>query len=95
MTNGSQCTEVEFYGLSTCMWCKKTKALLDEKNIDYNPIFVNELDDEEKEKARSRVRELNPGMSFPTVKIGEKVIIGYHPDQLEEAFAACQMKMKS
>ena len=95
MPNGDECNEVEFYGLSTCMWCKKTKALLDEKNIDYNPIFVNEIDGEEKEKIRSRVRELNPGMTFPTVKIGDKVIVGYHPDQLEEALAACQPMTRS
>lgn len=89
------CTDVEFYGLSTCMWCKKTKAMLDEKRIEYNPIFVNELEGDEKEKVRSRIRELNPNMTFPTVKVGEKVIIGHHPEELEEALAVCQPRMKS
>ena len=88
------CTEIEFYGLSTCMWCKKTKAYLDEKNIEYLHVFVNDLQGEEKEKARNRVRELNPKMSFPTIKIGDTIIVGHHPEEMEEALASCQPKMK-
>lgn len=88
------CTEIEFYGLSTCMWCKKTKAYLDEKNIEYSHVFVNELQGDEKEKVRNRVRELNPNMSFPTVKIGETIIVGHHPEEMEEALASCQPKMR-
>jgi glutaredoxin len=88
------CTEIEFYGLSTCMWCKKTKAYLDEKNIEYSHVFVNELQGDEKEKARNRVRELNPNMSFPTLKIGDIIIIGHHPEEMEEALASCQPKMR-
>jgi glutaredoxin len=95
MSNDEHCTEIEFYGLSTCMWCKKTKALLDEKNIDYSHTFVNELEGDEKEKVRARVRELNPAITFPTVRIGDKIIVGHHPEELEEALATCQPKMKS
>ena len=95
MTNDLNCTEIEFYGLSTCMWCKKTKSFLDEKKVEYNPIFVNELQGDEKDKVRNRVRELNPNLTFPTVKIGEKIIIGYHPEEMEEALATCQPMMRS
>ena len=94
MADEGQCTEIEFYGLSTCMWCKKTKAYLDEKNIEYTHVFVNELEGDEKEKVRNRVRELNPSMTFPTVKIGDRIIRGHHPEEFEEALAQCQPKMK-
>ena len=89
-----QCTEIEFYGLSTCMWCKKTKAILDSKNLDYTHIFVNELPDDEKENVKARVKELNPANTYPTVKIGDQVIVGHHPEQLEEAIAECHPKVK-
>lgn len=88
------CNEITFYGLSTCMWCRKTKAILDEKNIEYTHIFVNELEGEEKKRIQEKVRELNPSVTFPIVKIGDRVIIGHHPDELEEALSACQPKMK-
>ncbi len=90
-----QCGDIKFYGLSTCMWCKKTKAILDEKNVEYDHYFVNELEGDEKEEIRKKIRELNPAMSFPTVKIGDKIIIGHKPEQLEEALATCQPKMRS
>lgn len=87
--------EVIFYGLSTCMWCRKTRALLDEKNIEYTGIYVNELDAEEKERVSEEVRKLNPNRSYPTIKIGDRVVVGYHPEKIEEALAACRIKMKS
>jgi glutaredoxin-like protein NrdH len=94
MTDDEECAEIVFYGLSTCMWCKKTKAFLDEKKIDYVHYFVNEMEGDEKETIRAQVCELNPKMTFPTVKIGDRIILGHHPDELEEALAACQQKMK-
>lgn len=82
--------EIEFYGLSTCMWCKKTKAYLDGKGVKYNCIFVNELTGEEREKVMGLVEKLNPDLSFPTVKIGDKVIVGYNTDKIEEALKVAQ-----
>lgn len=82
--------EIEFYGLTTCMWCKKTKAYLDQKGINYKCIFVNELTGEEKDRVMERVEKLNPDMSFPTIKIGDKVIVGYHADKIEEALKSAK-----
>jgi glutaredoxin-like protein NrdH len=87
--------EIIFYGLSTCMWCRKTRALLDEKNIEYKGIYVNELDGEEKNRVSEEVKKLNPNRSYPTIKIGDRVVVGYHPEEIEEALAACHPKMRS
>jgi len=35
------------------------------------------------------VRKLNPSLSFPTIVIGDKVIVGFHRDELEKALAGC------
>jgi glutaredoxin len=86
---------IMFYGLSTCMWCRKTKAYLDEKNIEFTPIFVNELEGEEVESARKKVRELNPSGTYPVVNICGKIIVGYHPDQMEEALKSCHPNPRS
>ena len=87
--------EIIFYGLSTCMWCRKTRAFLDEKNVEYIGFYVNELVGEEKEKAMEEARKLNPNRSYPVIKIGDRVVVGYHPDEIEEALGACHPKMKS
>ena len=83
-----------FYGLSTCMWCKKTKKFLDEKGIEYTHIWVNELEGDERSKVNEKVAELNPRKSFPTVCIGKTVVVGYEVEKLEEALDIWQAKKK-
>ena len=90
LPDDQKCEDITFYGLSTCMWCRKTKKYLDDKNIAYTHYFVNELERDEQDKIREEVKKLNPNVTYPTVKIGDRVVVGYHPDQLEEALATCQ-----
>ena len=86
---------ITLYALSTCMWCKKTKALLDSKGVRYTCHFVNELKGPALEEAKKKVAELNPSMSYPTMVIDDKVIVGYKPDKIEEAVNACLQKKRS
>ncbi|MCA1743741.1 MAG: glutaredoxin family protein [Desulfonatronovibrio sp.] len=75
------------YALSTCIHCKRTKKFLDEKNIDYDFVYVDKLSGDEKEKAVSEVKKHNPKVSFPTIVVdnGEKVIVGLKEDEILEA----------
>ena len=75
---------VKLYALSTCMWCKKTKALLDELGVEYKSVFVNELEGEERKNMIEEVAKHNPSKSFPTLVIDGKVIIGFKPDEIKE-----------
>ena len=95
MSTEQQDNDILFYGLSTCMWCRKTRALLDEKKVKYTGVYVNELEGDEREKARQEVRALNPSGSYPTLKICGKVVVGYHPEQIEEALKVCQPSVTS
>ncbi len=80
-------TEITLYALSTCMWCKKTKTLLDEKGVDYRLIYVNELDGDERKETIDEMMEYNPNRSFPTIIIGDEVVIGFKPHEIEAALA--------
>jgi glutaredoxin-like protein NrdH len=86
--------EIVFYGLSTCMWCKKTKKYLEELGLEFNIIWVNEQKGDDSERVRGEVKALNPDISYPTVKIGENVVVGYKPDKLKEAVDLWQAKQK-
>ena len=83
---------ITIYALSTCMWCKKTKALLDEQGVDYTCFHVNEMEGEEQEQAKAKVAELNPSRSYPTLIIDGEVIVGYKPEKIKEAVEACKQK---
>ncbi len=69
---------VMLYALSTCVWCKKTKKLLDELGVEYNYIDVDLLEGKEEEKVMKEIKHWNPNTSFPTIVINDdKCILGF------------------
>ncbi|MBU0494293.1 MAG: glutaredoxin family protein [Chloroflexi bacterium] len=87
LVEGRNAGPVRFYGLSTCIWCRKTRKLLDDLGIAYEYEYVDLLVGDEKERIKEEVRQYNPRISFPTLVIGpnEQVIVGYDPDGIKQA----------
>ena len=78
--------KIMLYALSTCGWCKKTKKFLDDLGVEYNFIYTDYLDGDEKEKIMDEVRKWNPRCSFPTIVINDKkAIVGFREDEIKEA----------
>lgn len=77
--------EVYIYTLSTCGHCKSTKKFLNECNVEYDFVDVDKLEGDERQAILEDVKQLNPKCSFPTIKIGDKVIVGYKEDEIKEA----------
>jgi glutaredoxin len=73
------------YTLSTCSHCKATKNFLDECRIEYSFTDVDLLDREERMAVLEDVKKWNPRCSFPTIVIGDKVVVGYREDEIKEA----------
>jgi len=76
---------VKMYTLSTCSHCKATKRLLDECKIKYEFTDVDLLDTVEKAAILEDVKKFNPRCTFPTIIIGDKVIVGYRENEIKEA----------
>ena len=76
---------VKMYTLSTCSHCKATKKLLDDCRVKYEFTDVDLLEGEEMTAILEDMRKLNPRCSFPTIIIGDKVIVGYKEDEIKEA----------
>lgn len=77
--------KVFLYALSTCGHCRNTKRLLDENGVEYDFVDVDLLPKDEMGKVLDEVRKVNPQAAFPTLLIGEKVIIGYRELEILEA----------
>jgi glutaredoxin-like protein NrdH len=77
--------KVKVYALSTCIHCRNCKAYLDEKKQPYDCVFVDLLTGDDRAKALDEVKKLNPKCSFPTVVIGDKVVVGFDKDSIDEA----------
>lgn len=73
------------YALSTCIWCRKTKQLLDQLGVEYHYIYVDLLEGVEKAKATEDVRTLNPRCSFPTLAIDGQCIVGFDEEKIRGA----------
>ena len=56
--------KVVMYGLSTCIWCKKTRQLLTDLGVDFDYIYVDLLSGDEEEKVVREVSRFNPRGSF-------------------------------
>ena len=78
-------TKIKIYTLSTCSHCKATKRFLDECSVQYDFMDVDMLKGEERQAILDDVRKLNPRCSFPTIIIGEKVIVGFKENEIKEA----------
>jgi glutaredoxin-like protein NrdH len=77
---------IVFYGLSTCIWCRRTRQFLEDQNVKFDFVYVDLLKGQEREAAVEQVRRWNSAVSFPTVVIGnDRCVVGYKPDKLKEA----------
>jgi glutaredoxin len=77
--------EVKIFSLSTCSHCKATKKFIDGCTIKYEFVDVDLLEGEERKAIIEDVKRFNPRCSFPTIIIGDKVIVGFKEKEIKEA----------
>ncbi len=77
--------EVKVFALSTCSHCKAAKKLLDECIIKYDATEVDLLSGAERAAALEDLKKVNPNCSFPTIIIGDKVIVGFKEEEIRKA----------
>jgi glutaredoxin-like protein NrdH len=79
---------IVIYALSTCMWCRMTKALLKEIGVAYSFVDVDTLEGAEKDQAKAAIKRWNPSGSYPTIVIDDReVISGYDEEEIRGKFA--------
>lgn len=77
--------QVKLYALSTCGHCKNTKKLLNECRVDYDVVEVDLLEGSEREEVLEEIKRLSQQCAFPTIVIGDTVIVGYKEDEIRKA----------
>ena len=77
--------KIKIFSLSTCSHCKSTKKLLSDCTIQYDFVDVDLLEGDERKAILADVKKFNPKCSFPTIIIGEQVIVGYKEKKIKEA----------
>lgn len=83
--DGKDAGKIMLYTLSTCIWCKRTKALIKELGVAYDYIDVDLLSGDEEEAVMKEIMKFNPDCTFPTMVINDsKRIVGYKEDEIRE-----------
>jgi glutaredoxin-like protein NrdH len=77
--------KVKMYTLSTCSHCKAAKKFMADNGIPFEFSDVDLLRGSEKENILNEVVQYNPQRSFPTIVIGNKIIIGFREYDIREA----------
>lgn len=73
------------YSLSTCSHCKSCKRFLGDCGVEFDFTDVDLLSAGERADAIAEIKRLTSRCAFPTVIIGEKVIVGFKEEEIREA----------
>jgi len=83
--DGENKGKVFLYALSTCVWCKKTKQLLEDLGVEYYYIFMDKIEEKDKDEKMKELGKHNPRYSFPTIVINDdKCIVGFKEDEIRK-----------
>lgn len=78
--------DIMLFALSTCVWCGKTKKLLDDLGVAYTYEYVDLLTGADRETAVKKIAAWNSSNSFPTMVINnEKCIVGFKEEEIRQA----------
>jgi glutaredoxin-like protein NrdH len=81
----TQKQKVKLYSLSTCSHCRRVKNYFKEQGIDYEFQDIDTLPADERDSILSEIRRRNPMCTFPTIFIGDTVIIGFNEAEIRQA----------
>jgi glutaredoxin len=83
---GRKSRKLMLCALSTCVWCEKTRRLLESLGVEYSYLYVDQASGEERKQAMREVSRWNPSISFPTLVIDDaSAIVGFKEDEVREA----------
>ena len=77
--------ELLLFALSTCIWCRKTREFLNEMGVEYSYVYMDLLEDDEKEDMRGQLKKWNPDCSYPTLVVnGSSCVVGFDEEAIKK-----------
>ena len=76
--------KVKLYAVSTCLHCKALIEFLEQNRIEFSIVNVDELVGSERREMVKEVKELNRRCTFPTLVVGDQVVVGFKEEEVRE-----------
>ncbi|MFZ7132376.1 MAG: glutaredoxin family protein [Eubacteriales bacterium] len=67
--------DIVLYALSTCVWCKRTKHLLDELGVAYRYIYIDLENEEDQAAIEKDLERFDADVTYPTMIINDDMCI--------------------
>jgi glutaredoxin len=83
---GKSKRKIFVFALSTCGWCGKTKALLNDLGAEYSYVDVDLVEGEDKRPLLKDLTRWNEDQSFPTIVVDDsRCIKGFNEEDIKKA----------
>jgi glutaredoxin len=77
--------KIFLYTLSTCVWCKRTKKLLKDNDVEYAYTDVDLRDEKDQERIKNDIYRRAGRLSYPAIIIDDDTLImGFREDEIRE-----------
>jgi len=77
--------QCKLYSLSTCSHCRSCKRFLGDCGVEFEFTDVDLLPEDDRNDVMAEIKRLTSRCAFPTIIIGEKVIVGFREDEIKLA----------
>ena len=74
----------KIFALSTCPYCKMARKYLEENDVSFDVVEVDQLTGSPREEAIAEVKRLSGGTSFPVIDVDGEVIVGFNKPRMKE-----------
>lgn len=81
-------SSVTVFSTASCPWCVKAKEHLDQLGVAYEAVNVGE----DREAAREMIEKTRQ-RGVPVIRVGERYIVGFNPDEIDSALKAADIIM--
>ncbi len=76
---------IKLYAVSTCGHCNTLKKLLTDGDFGFESVDLDLLIGKQRKAMIEEVKKINKRCSFPTIVVGDTVIVGYRETEIKEA----------
>jgi glutaredoxin-like protein NrdH len=82
---GAKKADIIVFALSTCPWCKKAKALLNELGVEYRYVDVDLAEYADEQEIMTQMHRWGQVTAFPTLVFNDQeAVVGFKPDKIKE-----------
>ncbi len=75
--------DVLLYALSTCVWCRKTRALLEALGVAYDYEYVDLLPPARQDEVEAALVARVARAAYPTLVAADGHVSGYRPEEIK------------